>query len=291
MDSDDLPPLDENPPMIAWLFSLAWAECVVGPTDNATLQRQVESALFAFVELDDAGFEAWRGQAIQTVFCLDERIRPHLAAEFLRLEGIHAFTTNNEPFASAAFRAARTLEPNHRLPTTLAPPGGPLFNLYAASVNLPVVPWELPQGAFRSYVNGVASITAPNGVSVVQLQDTAGAWPFSGVVTRREDLPAALIEQLQAQGPLVDPFRPPPGETASARNSNRGTVAMVAFTMALAGGALYGSAAMSRVRYDAAPTKQRRQTTNLLFIGSIGGGVMAGGLGIAAIAMPRKRAP
>jgi hypothetical protein len=284
--------------LIAWLMGVAWAQCVGGPTSNATLQRQVESALFSFVELDDAGFEAYRSQAVQSVFCLEELIHPHLAAEFLRLEGIHAFTQNNEPFASAAFRAARTLEPSHRLPTTLAPPGGPLFNLYAASVNLPVVPWALPQGeGFRSFVNGVPSVTAPNGISIVQLEDLAGTLPFSGVVTRREDLPAPLILQLQqlvAPKPVPVPrpmpvgIDPPPDSMERPPRARRTSLWLAALATGAAGAALYGGAIRNRLRYDIAPTKARRQTTNAMVLGAGGAGAVTVAISIAAIARPKR---
>ncbi len=245
----------------------------------------MESAFFAFSELDDAGFEAHRLAAVQTVFCLNERIHPHLAAEFLRLEGVWAFTAHDEAFARAAFRAALTLEPQHRLPTTLAPPGGPLHALYTSAATLPVIPWELPTGPFETYVNGIPSTTAPNGIAVVQFILPDGSLPFSGVVTRREDLPADLLERLLRE-PSRDEGRasgpnPPPAVDRPRRRWG------FAVAPALIAGGLYGASAWSRIRYDRAPTAARRQQTNGLYYAAVGAGGLSLVVGVAVMA-PRR---
>lgn len=262
----------------------AWADCPTGPANNAALQRQVESAFFSFVELDDAGFAAYREQAVQSVFCLDELIHPHLAAEFLRLEGVRAFTAREEGFAADAFRSALTLEPSHTLPTTLAPPGGPLHTLYAQSASRPVVPWRLPEGPFRGYVNGIPSTTSPNGIAVVQLVMPDGTLPFSGVVTGPDELPMGLIRQLQATQPVepIDPVLPPPPPPPDAPPKRGRTPLAVASTgMAVIAASLFAGSVVSRTRYDAAPTSTRRVLTNGLFIGSATFGAGAVGVGIA----------
>lgn len=281
------------------LASSAWADCVGMPTNNASLQRQVESAYFSFVELDDTGFEAYRKSAVDSVFCLEELVHPHLAAEFLRLEGVRAFTAGEEGFASAAFRAAQTLEPAHRLPTTLAPPGGPLHTLYTGAATLPVIPWDLPQGGFRTYVNGIPSSTAPNGIAIVQIVRNDGTLAFSGIVTRREDLPPPLLAELARlrEDPVVPSPQPigvapvpvpVPVEPDPDRGSRVPAVVGTA-VCALAAGALFGGSAWSRLRYDAAPTAARRKQTNAMFLGSVGTGAITVGVGIAAVIGPRKK--
>lgn len=283
--------------MLSFLLTLAHADCIGGPTNNASLQRQVESALFSFVELDDQGFEAYRTSAVQSVYCLDELIHPHLAAEFLRLEGVRAFTAQNETFAGAAFRAAKTLEPTHQLPTTLAPPGGPLHDLYTRADSLPVIPWNLPQGEFRTYVNGIPSTTAPNGITLLQIVRQDGSIAYSGIVTVPEDLPAGLIAELQATQPGPDPIGPllgPPDPLEPLdprpRPERSPLPPVVASLFAVTAGALLGGSILSRQRYDAAPTAGRRKQTNALFLGAAGTGALSVTVAIGAL-LPKREQP
>lgn len=275
--------------MLLLLLTLAKAACPGGPTNNASLQRQVESSLFSFVELDDQGFEAYRSAAVDSVYCLDELIHPHLAAEFLRLEGVRAFTAKDEAFAGAAFRAAKTLEPTHQLPTTMAPTGGPLHKLYMRADRLPMVPWNLPEGDFRTYVNGIPSSTAPNGIAIVQIVLPDGSIVYSGIVTSRSDLPPSLLEDLAtrvAENPPVGPTSPDPLEPDAPRKK-RGPVPVITGLAAGTAVALLGGSVLSRQRYDIAPTASRRRQTNALYLASIGTGAV-GAMFAVTLVLPTR---
>ncbi|MEZ4323071.1 MAG: hypothetical protein R3F61_36730 [Myxococcota bacterium] len=288
------------------LLASAWADCPSGPTSTVALQRYVEQAEFAFVELDDLGLRSNRDAAVQTVLCLGELVHPPHAAGFLRLEGVFAFVNDNQAFAMDAFRSALTVQPDFQLKAAIAPAGGPLAGLYAAARNDTPTMWAIPQPGRPVFVNGVSTTHAPRGLSIVQVVEPSGQVGWSGIVTGPQDLPPwfvsapgpapmpvpAPVPVVPIPTPVPEPvYVPDPLEPTAKRGGPRIPLLVAAGGLAVAAGGMYAGAAVTRTRYDAAPTAQRRQLTNTLFLGSVGTGIVSLGVATIAVALPAKRAP
>ncbi len=304
--------------LLATLPSIAAAQtpCPSGPSSTVTIQRYVEQAEFALVDLDDAGLDANRNLAVETVVCLGELVHPPHAAAFLRLEGVYAFVKGNRAFAVDAFRSALTIQPDFQLRAALAPAGGPLSQLYTQARNEAPTMWALPQPGKAVYVNGVSTTHAPRGLAILQVVEATGQVSWTGIVTGPQDLPAWFVNQPQPQpvapqplpAPAPQPVAPQPpmpapqpiepampapltdldGEESSGKTA-KVPVLVAAGGMLVAAGGLYGGSVIMRGRYNAAPTAPRRQLTNGLFFGSVGAGVLSVGLGVVGIALPAKK--
>jgi hypothetical protein len=306
--------------LLALLPSIASAQasCPSGPTSTVTIQRYVEQAEFALVDLDDAGLDANRGLAVETVLCLGELVHPPHAASFLRLEGVYAFVKGNRSFAVDAFRSALTIQPDFQLRAALAPAGGPLAQLYDQARNEAPSMWALPQLGKPVFVNGVSTTHAPRGLAILQVVEPSGQVSWSGIVTGPQDLPSWFVSAPQPQPlpqpqpvlpapqPEVVPLPPPvpepvmpepitvvepldPIEDEPGGKTAKIPILAAAGGMLVAAGGLYGGSVIMRGRYNAAPTAPRRQLTNALFFGSVGAGVLSVGLGTVGIALPAKK--
>ncbi|MCB9678676.1 MAG: hypothetical protein H6737_26475 [Alphaproteobacteria bacterium] len=293
-----------------WLLALlgsAWADCPAGPTSTVGVQRFVEQAEFAFVELDDTGLRANRDQAVQTVLCLGELVHPPHAAAFLRLEGVFAFVNENPTFALDAFRSALTVQPDFQMKAAIAPAGGPLAGLYAqARGDVPTM-WALPQPGKAVFVNGVSTTHAPYGLSIVQVVEPTGQVGWTGIVTGPNDLPPWFVNvavpspvavapqpvpapfPVPAPLPAPEPFMPDPLDEDAGKKPPRVPLLVTAGIIAAAAGGMYAGSAITRTRYDAAPTAQRRQLTNTLFLGAAGAGIVSLGVATVAVALPAKK--
>jgi len=293
--------------MLWAMLASAWANCPNGPTSTVGIQRLVEAAEFALVDLDDAGLRSNRDAAVGTVLCLGELVHPPHAAAFLRLEGTFAFVNGNEPFALDAFRSALTVQPEFQLKAALAPAGGPLANLYLQARNDPPTMWALPQPGKALFVNGVSTTHAPRGLSIIQVVEPSGQVGWTGIVTGPDDLPPWFVStapqpvQPQPPGPQVaitplpapvpspQPFLPDPLDEDRAPSGAKVPLLSTAGLLAASAGALFAGSAITRTRYDAAPTAKRRQLTNTLFLASAGTGILSVGVATVALTLPSHK--
>lgn len=293
------------------LLLVGEALACTGPSTTADVQRNVETAIYSFVQLDDAGFADYRSRAIQSVNCLGEVIHPPHAASFLRLEGVAAFAAGNTPFAVTAFRSALSVEPMHQLQAALAPPGGPLDAVYTTARSGPPPYWTLPPGGGVRFVDGIQTDEVPSGLAVVQLVDLEGRVRWSGILTSPADLPpnfSMLVPPAVVSAPppvpvptpvpVVVPLAPAPvfmpeprlpdplDESRGSKGSAKVPVLIAAGAIALVAGGLYGGSIVQRTRYQAAPTAKRRASTNNLWIGGVSAAGVAVTVGVVGLALP-----
>jgi hypothetical protein len=107
------------------------ADCPAGRS-VAEVHRLIDAAETAYVEMSDdpAPFGLAVSEAAQAWSCLDEPMRPGLAARAHRIKGLHRIVNGDDDAARRAFAAARALEPTFRFPDSIQPadPAEP-FNL------------------------------------------------------------------------------------------------------------------------------------------------------------------
>lgn len=300
--------------MLILLAGIAAAACPA-PSTTADLQRKVETALLTFVQLDDEGFELQRRGAIDSVTCLGEVVHAPHAASFLRMEGVAAFASGNQAFAVSAFRSALSVQPNYQLKAALAPPGGPLSNVYESARQAPPTTWTLPPSGGVRFVNGIQTDTVPMGLAIVQLAGADGRVQWTGILTRPEDLPPTFASMVPyvAPAPLPQPVPAPiaPAPTPvpvapvpqpvvdlddlddraarGGKNGAKTATLVVAGVLGAAAAGLYTGSILTRTRYEAAPTAKRRVLTNNLWYAGVGTAGVALTVGVVGVALPSKK--
>ncbi len=277
-----------------WLSRVTFAACPAGPTTVSEVVDHAELAVLAYADLDEAGLRSELEQAEASSVCLGEIVMPGDAASLHRATALGAFTDGDEVAALSAYRAALRLQPQYRLPTTLAPPGGPIAELYASAEVWPdPEPYTLPDTAEGTvYVDGVqtreASMDLP---ALVQVVREDGSVHWSQVIWS----PVALPDWFLVTKPpiaLPEPAILPPARPAPVPDiplqPNKAKVGLWigATTAAVGAGGLFAGAAATRMSYDRNPTAYGRQLTNSLFLGSVGLSAATASLGLAAAVVP-----
>lgn len=219
------------------------------------------SAEAAFEKRDKAGVLAAADQANEQLACVVDAVTPAFAARFHRVAGLRAFLSQDEGGAIRSFAAARTIEPNYLLSTTLVPQGHPARILYdMAPVTVAGVA-AIPdlQGSVR--LDGRDTKNRPTDRPVIfQLFDTGGA-----VVTTRclqpadslPDLPAPIAAvvaaaPIPAQAAKVETvILPPDSATDPARKGPNAPLLYGAVGGLIVSGVLYGIAGAVQADYDA----------------------------------------
>ncbi|HHO51881.1 MAG TPA: hypothetical protein ENK18_13625 [Deltaproteobacteria bacterium] len=261
--------------------------------------EHAELAVLAYADLDEAGLHAELALVEASIACLGEIVMPTDAAALHRAAALGAFVQSDEVGALAAYRAARRLQPQFRLPTSLAPPGGPISDLYSnAEVWAEPEPYTLPDTPEGTvYVDGVQGLEAPRDLpALVQVVRPDGSMRWSRVIRGPEALPEWFVARerpLEIPTPaILPPDRSPDGspdkplpEPVSPNHTKAGLwIGTSAAALGAAG--LLSGAALSRTSYDRTPTASGRQLTNSLFLGSVGLGTAAASLGLAAAVVP-----
>lgn len=287
--------------MLSWLARVALSACPAGPATAAEVVDHAELAVLAYVGLDEAGLRAELELLEASITCLDELMLPADVAAHHRALALGAFVRGDEVAALAAYRAALRIQPQFKLSTSLAPPGGPIADLYSsAGLWSPPEPYALPDTAEGTvYVDGVQALEAPGDLpALVQVVRPDGSVHWSQVIRGPDQLPGwfaitkppielpapapALPPPAPAKPPTPAPLPPEPTHPGHARAG-----LWIGATVAAAGaGGLFTGAALSRTDYERTPTASGRQRTNSLFLGSVGLGTAAASLGLAAAIVP-----
>lgn len=142
--------------LVLWLTSLALAGTCERETHVEQVGANVEDAMLAFATLDEDGFREAAASASSTLPCVAEVLSPARAAAYHRMTGILSFLDSDAVNAQLSFAAALALEPDFKLSIKVAPEGGRLARLYAASAMDAPAPsiYAVPSG-YTPYTNGV----------------------------------------------------------------------------------------------------------------------------------------
>lgn len=244
--------------------------------------------------MDLEAFRAAREQADAALPCLVEILTPPDAAAWHRLAGLDAYLAQDTHRTLSAFRAAVSIQPAFNLPSTIAPEGNPLANVYGMARNQPAgaaAALAAPAGTLV-YVDGARTTArATERQTLVQLAAASGEVLWSGVL-----LPEAPAPNWSAFGPSPDSavLTAPaggvgsPAPAATVRRRPTVPLAIAAGGAALASGTLYALAAASRSEFDDPATslddvEDLARTTNTLGYSAVGAGVLALGLGAVAV--------
>ncbi|MDP2313552.1 MAG: hypothetical protein Q8P41_11650 [Pseudomonadota bacterium] len=282
--------------MLLAFFSFAQAACP-SRTTAADLASAVSAAEIAYVGMDLDAFRVAREQADAAIPCLVEILTPPDAAAWHRLAGLDAFVTQDTLRTLSAFRAAVSIQPAYKLPSTIAPEGNPLANVYAMAANQPMgAVAHLTTPAWTlAYVDGArAPARATQRQTLVQLATSDGEVLWSAVLLADAPAPDWSAFQREAETTAVVTASTstalPTAAPKATKKKHKPTlpIAIAAGGAAAASGVLYGLAASSRAEFDDPSTSLDEVeglagTTNTLGYSAIGAGVVALGLGAVAI--------
>jgi hypothetical protein len=246
------------------------------PTGRAQLVLEVEQAQQAFRQLDRDGFAAARERLQGALPCLSEPLQPGDAARIHGLMALDAFLAKDDGRSVANLHAALRADPDFDLPRDLFPEGHPLrLHLHVARSLQPGMVRPLPQppeGVVT--VDGVPAERAPGDrPSVLQ-------WTIQDAQVRDTaylDIGAAM----PPWGPIPEP------ERDRGPQHPWGLLGAAGGSAALAGG-LYALASMSHTRFVDSETHYEqlpalRSRANGLTVAAGGTGLLAAGLGVAAV--------
>lgn len=112
-------------------LSLRTAQACENASTTADLRLAIEELEAAYIALDIEGVRG-RLDALEVLMpCLQEAIPRTDATRYHRAQGLGAFINRDSESASQAFLAARSIEPDAPLPSSLIPEGHPVQRLYA----------------------------------------------------------------------------------------------------------------------------------------------------------------
>lgn len=174
------------------------------PRSNAELAEVAASAESAWGR-DPLAF----GEAVLAVdsalACVIEAIPAPQAARVHRLHGLAAFLRRDTPAATAAFVAARKIEPSFVFPESMVPEGNPVDTLYRNALGpAELTRFEAPRAGWKLQIDGTpATERNESQPAVVQVVDPVGriregAWvaeyaPLPNYPSWREGLRAPLL--------------------------------------------------------------------------------------------------
>lgn len=276
--------------MILTLLSALAAAACPAPTTSAELELAAEDAESAFRQMDVEAFRAADAQVETLLGCLAEPLPVPVAARLHRLAGLAAFVAQDAALAPLAFAAARSVEPDYLLPTSLVPTGHPIQTLYTSVPLDARVPVTLPAPA-QGYLllDGRRALERAEGWPViVQLLDDTGQVRLTDALRPGEPMPTYPVA-----GPMVEPVAATPSPLTDTPppptiGPSRAGIALVATSAAaaMATGGLYLLSWRSLGNYretttvDAANSLRKR--TNTLEYAAWGAGAVAIGAGVGA---------
>lgn len=158
--------------MLLVLLARAYASPCPTPTTTDSLVEALTAAEVGFTKRDRNALTTYRAEAVQTLACVEAVLAPVDIGRLYLVLGLDAFVNGDRRTTQAWFEAARTLDPDIRLPDAL-PAGHPASTLLegVSAVPLDWVPLPPPREG-SILVNGVAGAPAPAG----------RAWVFQHVV-------------------------------------------------------------------------------------------------------------
>ncbi len=177
------------------------------PRSVADLDETLASAERAWGADADA-FSAATADVESTLRCLVEPLPSADAAWVHRLEGLAAFARRDMGAATAAFAAARAIEPEYRFPEALVAPGNPVDTLYRNALTADTaVRLPAPRAGWSVKLDGAPGTSRITERPVVaQVIDpvgrvSAGAWvPVNGALPSYPTAGAALRAPLLITG-------------------------------------------------------------------------------------------
>ena len=217
--------------MLLSLLLLAAPQAVAAcptPTTSGWLDEQLTQAEIAFVTDPDTT-RLTTDRVDDALPCASQVLEPRLVGRLHRLAGLSAFLDDQEDLAARAFAAARQADGSLAVPTSMAPPGHALHELFT-SMELAVQPVEeLADPGWGSVrVNGTATLARATTIPVVVQQlDDAGSPLLTSLLGPGEpppawtpspdgppSLPPPLPEPLP-QAPVEPKYRPAWGAVAT----------------------------------------------------------------------------
>jgi len=193
--------------------AIAGAQC---PVAMDVLSEKVDAGISAFEDMDSAGFETSIHEVRELVGCPEAAVDADLAMRLHLLMALDSYTGQELGRAQEAFRAVLAADPTWRPPSTLAPRGNPLRQVYDAAVKDVAQPSadlaEPTEGSF--YLDGVPTTTRPSDRPfVLQWIDDHGNVRWSNWLPAGAHLPIEVLAAMHEEDPM-DVFRqapPPPG--------------------------------------------------------------------------------
>ncbi len=239
--------------------AVAVADCPV-PLD--VIGQQADTGVAAFEDMDAEGFEVAIRQVREQVGCPAAAVDSSIVLRLHLLMALDAYTDQDAQRAQEAFRAVLAADPTWRPPSSLAPRGNPLRQIFDAALRDGQAPSadlaEPTLGSF--YVDGLPATTRPSDRPfVLQWIDDDGNVRWSGWLPAGAHLPISVLAAMheddpmdvfrQAPPPVQDDIVPPPSEDAA---GGTGGVVLLAGAggMAVASGGLLVAALVSRGQWQ-----------------------------------------
>ena len=244
------------------------------PVSTDDIQSALSKAEMAYGDLDVDAFDAATDEAVAMVPCISEPMTRQLAASLHRFVGLRKFVSRDLDHARESFAAARVIEPGYKFPTTFVPEGNPVLKEYAALDPASEVAVEVPtpKGGYLLFDGSIGTARPTTFPVIVQVMNGDGTVAATDYVEPGEAMP--VYEAGAADLPGSDhPLRAP--------------LAAGAGGLALLSGAFYALSWSAHGNWNAADDvasldKFKHQSNNL-FLGSVGAGAAAVGLGVGAV--------
>ena len=191
----------------------------------------------AYGAMDDAAFEEAVGEVRERLGCLGEPLTVDGAAATHRVEALSAFLDGDADLAGAHFAAARVLLPGWQLPSTMAPPGHPLREVFDAA--------ETGSETLPLTVGGAVAWYQVDGL---RREDVPAERPY---VLQRFGFDGGVLDTRLTAGepPLPEPLPEPPTEPRRGGRGLRVGFAVGAGALAVLSAASFGNAALRSDRY------------------------------------------
>lgn len=189
--------------LLVALAAAATADCSA-PRSLAELGASNAFAERAWGE-DAAVFDEAAAALEPTLACVIEVIPPTEAARVHRIRGLLAFRKRDLEGATAAFAAARELDPEYRFPDALVPEGNPVETLYRnARTAQELQRFDAPKRGWTLRLNGAEATTRNDATPVVvQVVDPVGRVQTGAWIAEHAVLPPYPTWREGLRTPLV----------------------------------------------------------------------------------------
>ena len=247
-----------KPGIIALLTVVFGADATACESRSADIVRQLDSAMAAFVEMDQSGFDTALAAARADLSCLAEPISAPTAAQFHRMIALEAYLSGNTDDTKAAFFAALAIQPAYLLPTEIAPPGHPLqkqFDAARLEAQATTNPVELAVG-YTLKIDGYTKQNDPVGrMRIAQLIAPTGKVDWThwlGQHAALPDLGSAAPTKATETTPAIQPqaVLPTAPPTPTAKQEGKTGMWAAAGSTAFLSGLAYAVAVNARNQFD-----------------------------------------
>jgi hypothetical protein len=212
------------------------------------LAAALHGAEVAYTAMDLDGFVDRRDLAADLLGCLGETLGPMDVASYHRVMALDGFLEDDSERTVAAFRAVLAIQPDLQLPSMLAMPGNPLWDLFEqAKVPTTVEMTHIyPPAGSVLYVDGVVTTERPVGRPVlVELQSVGGGVLWAGYLGAGVENPDWTVLDLSIP---ADPSRK--SRLALERVGPSRPLLYTSTGLAVVAGGLYATAWVMGQRYD-----------------------------------------